>query len=112
MRVKLLHEDPQQAYFRFEVEDSGVGISEEAQNRLFSAFVQADSSTTRSFGGSGLGLAIARLLVGRMDGRIGLISQVGKGSLFWFELALVKQNADARTTCSTSPGSLSGLRRS
>ncbi len=107
MRVKLLHEDPQQAHFRFEVEDSGVGISEEAQNRLFSAFVQADSSTTRSFGGSGLGLAIARLLVGRMDGRIGVISQIGKGSLFWFELALAKQDADARTVLDLT-GQLSG----
>ncbi len=107
IRVKLLHEDPQQAHFRFEVEDSGVGIGEEAQSRLFSAFVQADSSTTRSFGGSGLGLAIARLLVEMMHGQIGLVSQVGKGSLFWFELALPKQDANARTVLDLT-GQLSG----
>ncbi|MBL8406574.1 MAG: response regulator, partial [Candidatus Accumulibacter sp.] len=107
IRVNLLHEDPQQAHFRFEVEDSGVGIPAEVQNRLFGAFVQADSSTTRSFGGSGLGLAIARLLVEMMHGQIGVVSQVGHGSLFWFELALPKQDANARTVLDLS-GQLKG----
>ena len=96
VRVRLLDENPQQARFRFEVQDSGIGISKAAQARLFSAFVQADSSTTRRFGGSGLGLAIAKHLVELMHGQIGLHSEAGRGTLFWFEIPLRKQDPDAR----------------
>ncbi|MBL8420237.1 MAG: response regulator [Dechloromonas sp.] len=96
LRVRVLDEDPQQARFRFEVQDSGIGISEEAQARLFSAFVQADSSTTRLFGGSGLGLVIAKRLVELMHGEIGLRSEAEHGTLFWFEIPLRKQDANAR----------------
>jgi PAS domain S-box-containing protein len=79
------------AALRIEVEDSGEGIPEEKCGLLFDSFTQVDPSRTRKFGGAGLGLAISRQLVELMGGRIGVDSVVGKGSTFWFELALAAQ---------------------
>lgn len=81
-------QDACRMWVRFEVEDSGAGIAEEDQERLFLPFEQLDGSAGRARGGSGLGLAISMQLVTAMGGRMGVVSEVGKGSRFWFEVPL------------------------
>ena len=93
VRVQVEEEAPADLLLRFEVRDTGIGISEQERSRIFTAFHQADASITRRFGGSGLGLVISERLAEMMGGRVGVESQLGAGSLFWFTARLRKAEA-------------------
>jgi len=102
--VRLKSETSTGLVLRFEVRDTGIGISQNAQARIFDRFVQADDSTTRKFGGTGLGTTIAKQLVELMGGKIGVTSTMGRGSTFWFELPLLRSSsAEAEATEATQP---------
>ncbi|KAE8226030.1 hypothetical protein CF319_g1325 [Tilletia indica] len=88
--VSETHEDQERIVVKFQVADTGCGISEETMRRLFRPFSQADPSTARKFGGTGLGLTICKSLVELMQGRIGLESKVNEGSRAWFEIPFKK----------------------
>jgi PAS domain S-box-containing protein len=88
LRAIMDSSDGGNACIRFEIEDTGIGIAEDAQKKLFDSFTQADRSTTRRYGGTGLGLAISKRLVHMMGGQIGLKSELGKGSCFSFTVTL------------------------
>lgn len=90
IRVKLLEETDLDKLLCFEVEDTGVGIDPQSTGRLFSAFEQADNSTTREYGGTGLGLSITKHLAQLMGGEVGLESKLTRGSKFWFTARIKK----------------------
>ena len=88
LRVRLLQDDGDELVLRFEVADTGIGLSPDQMSRLFRAFEQAESSTTRKYGGTGLGLVITQRLAELMGGEVGVDSTPGVGSTFWFTARL------------------------
>jgi signal transduction histidine kinase/DNA-binding response OmpR family regulator len=97
IEITPLEETAGQATLRFSVRDTGIGIPANRRDRLFQSFSQVDTSTTRKYGGTGLGLAICKQLTELMGGRIGVESEPGQGSTFWFILTLAKQPREEHT---------------
>jgi len=94
VKVAVVEEDAQTVGLRFEVHDTGIGVSSEARARIFDSFSQADGSTTRKHGGTGLGLAISKQLVELMGGTIGVDHALTQGSIFWFAVNFDKRRID------------------
>ncbi len=109
IQVLRLDETETEIELRVQVSDTGIGIAPEVQTRLFQAFTQADSSTTRKYGGTGLGLVICKRLVELMNGTIGVESQMGQGSVFWFTMRLEKQDPGQQSR-SSSENNFEGMR--
>lgn len=111
LEIALEKKTDEEMRLRFSVKDTGIGMSQEAQARIFRSFVQADASTTRKHGGTGLGLVISKQLVELMNGQIGVRSESGKGSVFWFVVPMHKSLRDAQPDESaiTEKIDLSGL---
>ncbi|HUG51961.1 MAG TPA: PAS domain S-box protein, partial [Vicinamibacteria bacterium] len=93
VRLGLVHDGKDSTLIGFEVADTGLGIDAATQERLFQPFVQADGSSTRRYGGAGLGLALSHRIVSAMGGQIGVRSEIGHGSTFWFTVRLAKPGA-------------------
>ena len=108
VRVAVTEAEPEDVTMTFEVSDTGIGIDSEAQARLFESFTQADASTTRRFGGTGLGLAITKQLVELMEGSIGVRSEEGKGSTFFFSVRFGRSSE--RASAARPSFSTKGLR--
>ncbi|MET0320186.1 MAG: response regulator, partial [Duganella sp.] len=104
LKVAVSEEDGLSVRLRFEVHDTGIGVSSEARSRIFDSFSQADGSTTRKHGGTGLGLAISKQLVELMGGTIGVDHALTQGSIFWFAVNFDKPRVDADDPIHTSHG--------
>jgi len=96
IKVEKIEDTGQDILLRFEVRDTGIGLAPEQKERMFQSFTQADTSTTRKYGGTGLGLAISKNLAELMGGQVGVESELGKGSTFWFTVRLRKSSAPKR----------------
>lgn len=103
VKISLKDESETTAYIEFSISDTGIGIASEAQARLFQPFTQVDASTTRKYGGTGLGLAICKQLIDLMGGDIGLDSEEGRGSQFWFVVPFAKQTPEKIHSQKPSP---------
>ncbi|MDX2164316.1 MAG: response regulator [Gammaproteobacteria bacterium] len=106
----MVHVSLSNNVFRFDVKDSGIGITADIKERLFKVFSQGDSSVSRKYGGSGLGLVISKRLVEYMGGQIGVDSTPGKGSTFWFTIPLISAKSEEPTTKEILLPELNGLR--
>ncbi len=110
LRIRVEQQQDQQVWLQFEVNDTGIGMNAEQQQRLFQAFSQADSSTSRKYGGTGLGLNICKQLTELLGGSIGLDSEAGVGSTFYFSLPFaLQQQQRLLTTDSTAVQGMSVL---
>ena len=103
LHASVVQNEEDSVRIRFEVRDTGIGLSPAQQTKLFAAFQQADVSTTRTYGGTGLGLAISRRLADLMHGQVGVTSTEGSGSTFWFEAPFGVVEASALRCNSTLP---------
>jgi len=103
VRARLLQRHGSTVQVRFEVEDTGIGLTAAQQARLFESFQQADTSTTRKFGGTGLGLAISKKLAERMGGTVGVSSAIGAGSMFWLQVGLETVHKTPHTSELSAP---------
>ena len=103
LRVRVLEEDAASALIRFEVADTGIGIPADALARLFTAFEQADNTSTRKYGGTGLGLTITKKIANAMGGDAGAESAPGAGSTFWFTVRLKKGIAESAPASNGKP---------
>jgi CheY-like chemotaxis protein len=107
--VSILARSQQHITLRFAVSDTGIGIAPDRQNTIFDSFAQEDDSTTRRFGGTGLGLTISHRLVALMQGTMGVISEQGKGSQFWFSLRFARAPGKLqRTALDLAPAGATG----
>ena len=109
VKVRVMAEEAQCVSLRVEVHDTGIGVSADAQKRIFESFSQADGSTTRKHGGTGLGLAISKQLVELMGGEIGVDNALTQGSIFWFTVNFDKRRVDFDDS-SLNQNSTKGLR--